>query len=110
MSIRKILARFAATFLVAGTLFAVSQNISLSVPKSLGYQSATISSVGFSAGRLSAGSFVTVDLIDENQIDVPIDARFRVIEIGQNVCVHSATQWFLTSLTHRFAAAEKCAG
>lgn len=110
MNIRKTLFRSVAMILAAGILFAVSQNVSLSVPKSLGYQSATISSVGFTAGRLSAGSFVTVDLLDQSQIDVPIDASFSTIVIGNTVCVHSASQWFSTRLTHRFSAARRCAG
>ncbi|GEM_PF-3026190 len=109
MNIRKTLSRITVTALVAGILFTAAQNISLSVPKSLGYQSAIISSVGFAAGRLSAGSFVTVDLTHQSQIDVPIDASFGAIQIGQSVCVHSSTQWFTTSLTHRFAAMRKCA-
>ena len=108
MSIRKNISVFIAAILAAGTLFVVSQNVSLSIPKSLGYQSATISGFGFAAGRFSANSYITVDLHDQSQINVPVDASFSAPEIGQKVCIHSSTQWFSTSLIHRFATLRKC--
>ena len=98
-----------AVLLTAGTLFVVSQNVSLSMPKSLGYQKATISGFSFASGRFSANSYVTVDLLNKSQIDVPIDASFTAPKLGKAVCIHTSTQWVSTNLTYRFAAPHKCA-
>lgn len=109
MNIRKTFSVIMVALLTAGTLFVVSQSVSLSMPKSIGYQKATIVGFSFSAGRFSANSYVTVDLLDQSQVDVPVDARFNAPELGQIVCIHASTQWLSPNLTYRFAASHKCA-
>lgn len=110
MNIRKTLSVTMAVLLAAGTLFVVSQNVSLSMPKSLGYQKATVAGFSFSAGRFSANSYVTVDLLDQSQVDVPVAASFNAAKLGQSVCLHASTQWLSPNLTYRFAAPRKCLG
>ena len=110
MSIGKNLSFGVIGLLAAGALFVVAQNANLSPPKSLGYQSGTISGFEFSAGRYSANSFITVDLADGTPASIPVDASFSAPDIGQMVCIHSSTEWLTSTLAYRFARDNKCSG
>ena len=110
MKTGKIVAIALVATLVIGFGVIVSQNATLSAPKSLGFQSATVSGFKFDAGRFSANSFITITLADGHDGDVPVDGGFNAPQIGQKVCVHSATGWFTDTQTHRFARPSKCSG
>jgi len=109
MSIRKPFLTGLGLIAVAVGLFVASQNISLSMPKSLGYQSAIITGIEFEAGRFSANSYIAIEFQDKIQAKVPVDASFSAAKTGETVCIHSSTQWLSVNLTHRFAQSRKCA-
>jgi len=106
----KIFAIAVVATLAVGFGVIAFQNATLSAPKSLGFHSATVSGFKFDAGRFSANSFITIKLADGHEGNVPVDGGFNAPQIGQKVCVHSATGWFTNTPTHRFARLSKCRG
>lgn len=110
MSIGKLIIGSIVGILAIGVIFIVAQNANLSPPRSLGYQSAAVAGFEFDAGRFSANSYITIELQDGTQAKVAVDSGFSAPQIGQVVCIHSATKWFVNTPTHRFAQIRKCAG
>lgn len=108
MSIRKHIWRGFGAVLAAGALLIASQTIELSMPRSLGYRSASITGMEFDAGRFSASSYITVSFDDQSQAKIPVDASFSPPKIGQPVCIHSSTRWLTVDLSYRFAQSRKC--
>lgn len=109
MTIGKTISFGLIALLIAGAVFILGQNASLSPPKSLGYQNGQITGGEFSSGRYSAASYINVKLANGELAKIAVDASFSTPKIGQSVCIHAATGWFSNARVYRFSRPQKCA-